>query len=122
MSGRESQALGHWGEDLAAEELRKQGCRILSRNWKCRMGELDLVVEDGRYLCFVEVKLRKSRDYGTAGEAVDGRKQHKLYVTAQLYLQRHPTSLQPRFDVVEIEAPQGMDTKAPRVRRIENAF
>lgn len=122
MSGRQSQALGRWGEALAAEMLRKKGYTIRCCNWKCRFGELDLVVEDAHYLCFVEVKLRKSPAYGTAGEAVGWDKQRKLRATAQLYLQRYPTHRQPRFDVVTIEAPQGMDTKAPRVHHIPNAF
>ena len=113
---------GLLGEQLAAAYLEQRGMRLVESRYRCRFGEIDLVAWDGETLCFVEVKLRKSSAYGTAGEAVDGRKQHKLYVAAQLYLQRHPTSLQPRFDVVEIEAPQGMDTKAPKVRRIENAF
>ena len=122
MSGRESQALGRWGEELAARFLERRGYRILCHNWRCRLGELDLVAEGKGYLCFVEVKLRKSAAYGTAGEAVDGRKQRKLRAAAQLYLLQHPTQLQPRFDVVEIEAPRGTDTQAPKVRHIVNAF
>ena len=53
---------------------------------------------------------------------MDRRKQDRLRLTAELYLSQHPTRLQPRFDVIEIYAPQGADTKAPRVRHIENAF
>ena len=122
MRGRENQALGRWGEALAAGMLERKGYVIRSRNWRCRLGELDLVAEKGGFLCFVEVKLRKSSSFGTAGEFVDRRKQQKLRAAAQLYLVQAPTKLQPRFDVVEIEAPQGMDTKAPKVRHIENAF
>ena len=70
----------------------------------------------------MEVKLRKSAAFGGAGEFVDRRKQDKLRLTAELYLSQHPTRLQPRFDVIEVYAPQGTDTKAPRVRHIENAF
>ena len=122
MSGRESGAAGRWGEELAARYLEKKGYRVEARNWRCRLGELDLVVRDRSCLCFVEVKLRRSMAYGTAGEAVDQRKQHKLRCAAQLYLAAHPTRLQPRFDVVEIYAPQGTDTRAPEVRHLENAF
>ena len=122
MSGQESRLLGRWGEALAADWLRKQGCTVLEANWRCRFGELDLIVQDGEFLCFVEVKLRKSSQYGRAGEFVDRRKQGKLRTAAELYLSLNPSMLQPRFDVVEIDAPQGMDTGEPIVRRIANAF
>ena len=122
MSGRESLLLGRWGEALAAQYLREKGCRVVAANWRCRFGELDLVAEDGPYLCFVEVKLRRSAAYGQAGEAVTGRKREKLRTAAQLYLSQHPTALQPRFDVVEIYAPLGAATPQPRLRRLENAF
>lgn len=114
--------LGRWGEALAADWLRRRGCAVLEANWHCRFGELDLIAQDGEFLCFVEVKLRKSSQYGRAGEFVDRRKQEKLRATAELYLSLNPSVLQPRFDVIEIDAPQGMDTKKPIVRRIINAF
>ena len=104
MSGGESRLLGRWGEALAAEELRRRGCRLVEAGWRCRFGEVDLIAEEGPFLCFVEVKLRK-----------DGR-------VAQLYLAEHPTQLQPRFDVVEIYAPQGLATRAPEIYVIPDAF
>ena len=122
MSGQESRLLGRWGEALAADWLRKQGCKVLEANWRCRFGELDLIVQDGAYLCFVEVKLRKNSQFGRAGEFVDRRKQEKLRTAAELYLSLNPSVLQPRFDVIEINAPQGMDTRNPIVRRVINAF
>ena len=122
MSGRDSRRLGRWGEDRAAEYLRDRGYHILAANWKCRFGEIDLVAGDGTCLCFVEVKLRKSAAYGSAAEFVDRRKQSRLRATAELWLMRHPTDLQPRFDVVEIYAPQGMDTKKPEIFHLKNAF
>lgn len=122
MSGRDSRLLGRWGEDRAAEYLRDAGYRILAANWKCRFGELDLVAGDGTCLCFVEVKLRKSAAYGSAAEFVDRRKRDRLRATAELWLMRHPTDLQPRFDVVEIYAPQGTDTKNPEIFHLKNAF
>ncbi len=122
MSGQESRLLGRWGEELAAELLRNKGFRVTDANWKCRFGELDLVAEDGEYLCFAEVKLRKSDTYGSAGESVDRRKQARLRMAAELYLVQHPTQLQPRFDVVEIYAPQGLATRTPEIRHWENAF
>ena len=122
MSGRESRLLGRWGEDRAAEYLRDKGFTLRAANWKCRFGELDLVADDGVYLCFVEVKLRKSAAFGTAAAFVDRRKQEKVRTAAALYLARHPTRLQPRFDVMEIYAPQGTDTKKPEIFHWENAF
>lgn len=122
MSGQASRLLGRWGEDLAAAYLRDKGYSLTAANWRCRFGELDLVAEDGTCLCFVEVKLRRSDAYGTAAAFVDRRKQDRLRAAAELYLAGHPTDLQPRFDVVEVYAPQGMDTANPKIFHLENAF
>ena len=122
MSGEDSRLRGRWGEALAAEFLRRKGYRIIASGWRCRFGELDLVAEGGEFLCFIEVKLRGSARFGTGAEQVDRRTQERLRPTAELYLQQHPSPLQPRFDVVEILAPQGMATKRPGIRQIENAF
>lgn len=122
MSGQDGRLLGRWGEDLAANYLRNKGFRIVAANWRCRFGEIDLIAEDGIYLCFVEVKLRKSAAFGTAGAFVDRRKQDRLRTAAMLYLSRHPTGLQPRFDVMEIYAPLGIDTENPEILYLENAF
>ena len=122
MSGQDSRLRGRWGEDRAAEYLGRKGFRLVAANWRCRFGELDLVAEDGTYLCFVEVKLRKSAAFGTAGAFVGRRKQDRLRTAAMLYLSRHPTDLQPRFDVMEIYAPLGIDTENPEILYLENAF
>ncbi len=122
MSGQESRLRGRWGEDQAAEYLRRKGFRVTDVNWKCRFGEIDLIAEDGVYLCFVEVKLRKTAAYGSAAAFVDWRKQQRLRTAAELYLAGHPTGLQPRFDVIEIYAPQGTDTENPGIFHLENAF
>ena len=122
MSGQESRLLGAWGEELAARWVAEQGGRVIAANFRCRFGEIDLICEENGYLCLTEVKLRKSAAYGAAGEFVDFRKQNKLRMTAQYYLAKHPTALQPRFDVIEIYAPYGLGTKYPRITRIENAF
>lgn len=122
MNGGETRLLGRWGEELAARELAGKGYRLVAAGWHCRFGEIDLICEKENFLCFVEVKLRRSERFGTPGAFVDAHKQERLRISAQLYLADHMTNLQPRFDVVEILAPQGMDTKAPIVRHIENAF
>lgn len=120
--GGEARLLGKWGETQVAGYLRGQGYEILAMNYRCRMGELDLVAAKGRYLAFVEVKLRRSGDRMTAREAVTYSKQQKLRAAALLYLQAHPTRLQPRFDVAEIYAPQGTGTRHPHINYLENAF
>ncbi len=122
MSGQDSRRKGKWGEDRAAEYLCCKGFNIVDANWKCRFGEIDLIAEDGTYLCFVEVKERKNAAYGPAAAFVDRRKQEKLRATAELYLAWHPTDLQPRFDVIEVYAPQGEHTARPEIIHLENVF
>lgn len=120
--GGDRRLLGRWGETVVAEDLRKKGCAIVALGWYCRMGEIDIIASDGRYLRFVEVKLRKNANFAQAREFVDAWKREKLLVTAKLYLARHPTKLQPRFDVAEVYAPEGTGTREPRIIYIENAF
>ena len=114
--------LGPWGEALAAEFLRGRGYRIVAANYKSRFGEIDLIAEKEDYLVFAEVKLRKSAHFGAAREFVDRRKQERLRETASMWLEEHETALQPRFDVIEIYAPEGMQTRYPHIRQIEDAF
>lgn len=114
--------LGAWGEALAADYLRKKRFEIVAAGYHSRFGEIDLIVKDRKYLVFVEVKLRKSSDFARALEYVDRRKQDKLRITASMYLSQNPTHLQPRFDVIEIYAPQGMDTIKPEINHMEDAF
>ena len=120
--GGDRRLLGRWGEELVAKELGRKGCHILAAGWRCRMGEIDLIAADGRYLRFVEVKLRKDARFAQAREFVDARKQGRLLAAAQLYLARNPTRLQPRFDVAEVYAPEGTATRDPKIVYIENAF
>lgn len=120
--GEEVRQLGRWGEKLVAEDLQRKGWTIAATNFRCRLGELDIVTENERYLVFVEVKLRKNARFGAACEAVTPSKQRKLLAAAQYYLISHPTKLQPRFDVAEVYAPQGVHTECPSINYIENAF
>ena len=113
---------GAWGEALAAEYLRKKRYKILAAGYSCKFGEIDLIVADRKYLVFVEVKLRKSPDFAKALEYVDRRKQDRIRMTASLYLSQNPTALQPRFDVIEIYAPEGTATVRPEIRHMEDAF
>ena len=122
MSGGERRLLGRWGEASAAEYLKKQGYRLLATGWHCRFGEIDLIMRDGAYLVFVEVKLRKSDSFAKAREFVTAAKQNRLRISAEAYLSEHPVNLQPRFDVVEVYAPQGIRTAAPLIHHWINAF
>ena len=120
--GGNARLLGQWGEEQVAEKLRRDGWTVVARNFRCRFGELDLVAENEAFLAFVEVKLRKDDRFGSACEAVTASKQRKLRAAAQYYLMNRPTRLQPRFDVAEVYAPQGVRTEAPTIYYIENAF
>lgn len=93
---------GAMGEILAARFLRNKGYVICSSNFRCRMGEIDIIASDKRYLVFVEVKTRRADSRYLPREAVTITKQRKLLQTAAMYLSRFPTDLQPRFDVVEV--------------------
>lgn len=117
-----SDLLGRWGESIAADYLRKKRYIILAANYRCRFGEIDLIAENRNYLIFVEVKLRKNANFAEAMEFVDRRKQERLRQTAAVYLSQYETQKQPRFDVIEIYAPEGTETRHPQVRHWEDAF
>ena len=117
-----SKLSGAWGEALAAEYLRKKRYAIVAAGYPCRFGEIDLIVQDRKYLVFVEVKLRRSADFAKAREYVDQRKQDRIRMTASMYLSQNPTKLQPRFDVIEIYAPEGTATLRPEIHHMEDAF
>lgn len=121
--GAERAALGALGERLASEHLERQGYRILERNFRCRMGEIDLIARRGSELVFAEVKLRKDASHGEAREFVTAAKQRKLLLTAEYYLSARPWAqdLQARFDVIEVYAPQGTEENCS-VFQLENAF
>ena len=114
--------VGAWGEAIAARYLQKKHYKLLSAGYRSRFGEIDIIAANRKYLVFVEVKLRKSDKFARAMEYVDSFKQERLRKTAQLYLSQYPTELQPRFDVIEVYAPEGTDTSDPVVNHLENAF
>jgi len=113
---------GSWGEALAAQYLRKKRYKVLATGYRSRFGEIDLIVRDKHYLVFVEVKLRRSDRFAQGREFVDYGKQSRIRATAAFYLTENPKDLQPRFDVIEIYAPQGVETKKPRIFHLESAF
>ena len=117
-----TQLLGRFGEAAVAAYLRERGYRIVATNYCSRFGEIDLIAENGAFLCFIEVKLRKSNRFAEAREFVTASKQEKLRITAEMYLSQQPSELQPRFDVAEVYAPQGIQTIKPEIRYWEHAF
>lgn len=97
------QNLGQNGEDIAAEFLGKNGYAILTRNYRCCLGEIDIIAKIGAVLVFIEVKTRKSEAYGSPAAAVTPRKQRQISKTAQYYLaERNLFDAPARFDVVSI--------------------
>ena len=107
---------------MAAEYLRKNHYKIEAARYYSRFGEIDLIAKNSRFLVFVEVKLRKNRDFASAREYVNRAKQDRIRMTASIYLSQNPTNLQPRFDVIEIYAPEGMQTTHPEILHMEDAF
>ena len=95
---------------------------MVAAGYQCRFGEIDLIVKNRKYLVFVEVKLRKNEAFAQAKEFVNRAKQDRIRMTASIYLSGNPTDLQPRFDVIEIYAPQGIHTKNPVIHHLEDAF
>lgn len=114
--------MGAWGEVLAAQFLQKKKYKILATNYRCRFGEIDIIAANRSYLVFVEVKLRKNDRFAAAREFVDNKKCERLRTTASIYLSQNPTQLQPRFDVIEIYAPEGLETRRPVINHLEDAF
>ena len=119
---KSSKLTGAWGEARAADYLRKKRYKVECAGYTCKFGEIDLIVSNRKYLVFVEVKLRKTADFARAMEYVDRRKQDRIRMTASLYLSQNPTDLQPRFDVIEIYAPEGISTSRPEIHHMEDAF
>ena len=96
--------LGEYTESLACEYLEKKGFKLLERNFNCRFGEIDLIMQHSDNLVFVEVRYRRSNDFGSGAESITTSKQSKLIKTASAYLQRHAklNKYPARFDVVSI--------------------
>ncbi len=114
-------SLGENGEAAAARFLKRQGCIIIARGQRDRLGELDLVAVDGRVVVFVEVKTRRSTDKGHPADAVGETKQRRLTRLALSYLKRHDLlEQQARFDIVSVIWPEG--ERRPEIAHFKNAF
>lgn len=103
-------------EDLCADLLRRAGLRVVARNWRCRLGEIDLVAEEGATLVFAEVRLRRDLNYGGAAESITAAKRARLVAAARLYLAGRGERTC-RFDVLLLDA-----LSPARIRWIRDAF
>lgn len=112
--------LARVGEEQAAQHLQAQGYTLLTRNWRKREGELDIIAMDGDALVFVEVKTRRTLAYGAAEESIDARKQAQLTRLAQRFIEEHPNLRfrECRFDVTVVD----MTVLPVQVRLYKNAF
>ena len=95
---------------------RRAGLRLLERNWRCRLGEIDLIAEEGGVLVFAEVRMRRSARFGGAAESVTAAKRSRLIAAANLYLSQCRAQAPCRFDVFLVDGPAG------DVKWIRNAF
>jgi putative endonuclease len=103
-----TQAFGRAAEAFAARHLESHGCRILAERYRCRRGEIDLIVRDGDVVAFVEVKARRRSDFGDPVHAVNGRKQRRIIATARDYLRQDSAPAGAcRFDVVSVRVRDG---------------
>lgn len=115
MRTENRRAIGARYEELAAAYLADKGCEIIQRNFRCRMGEIDLIARDGEYLVFVEVKYRSTDDFGGGEAAIHARKRQTIRKVAAFYLQQTRSEAYCRFDAVII-------TAAGEIRHYQNAF
>ena len=111
---------GRMGEALCVRYLEKHGYSVVACNYHARYGEIDVIAETPAELCFVEVKTRRRGAMVPPAQAVDLKKQQKIVLTAQRYLQQHPSEKQPRFDVFEVLTDE--NGKPTHVRLLPCAF
>ena len=117
-----TKSIGDKGERIAAKLLKKQGYKIVAKNFRCAHGEIDLIAENKEFLVFVEVKTRTEseenfKNYGLPRDAVTKKKQQHIIYTANIYLDKHPTDKSKRFDVIEVYL-----GKSPYAISISDAF
>ncbi len=116
---RERLDLGKQGEDLAFKKIRRLGYHCICRNYRCPLGEIDIVAKDGDTLVFLEIKTRKGRSLGYAKEAVDARKRRQLSRVALAYMKSNDCcEVKSRFDVVAISIRGGKK----EIEVVQNAF
>ena len=118
-TGDTTRKIGADAESIAVTYLEANGLVLLTRNYHCRQGEIDLIMRDGNFLVFIEVRYRKNNLYGSASESVTRQKQRRLLTTASYYLQneRCNADTRCRFDVISISGQHN-----PKIDWIKDAF
>lgn len=113
---------GRLAEIQACAYLKKQGLKLLEKNFHCRYGEIDLIMSHGKTLIFVEVRYRRNNHFGGPLASITPQKQQRLLTTAQVYLQQHPqpTNTEMRFDVVALTLDPG--NQETKIEWIQNAI
>lgn len=111
-------AKGRRAEQVAQEYLSDRGLKLVEQNYRCRRGEIDLIMQHGDTLVFVEVRYRKNNDFGGAMESVTAKKQQKIHTTALHYMQGYNSNTPARFDVVAITG----SGRNAQLEWIQNAF
>ena len=117
-------SIGALGEEAAVKALVKRGYKIIERNYRSKMGEIDIIARDGDYTCFIEVRLRKNNKFGSPADTIDEKKRHRIINTAKLYAvskKKYDTPM--RFDAVVINADADKDKlKNADIQIIKDAF
>ena len=116
---RERLSTGAYGEELAYKKIKRLGYKKIIRNYRCRLGEVDLIAMDGDTLVFIEIKTRKGKSVGYAKEAVDARKRRQISKAALAYMKSNDCCEdRARFDVVAVSLGEG----EPEIEVVKNAF
>lgn len=115
---------GSYGEKAVCDFLTKKGYKIAEKNYNCKIAEIDIIAYDiDGTLCFVEVKTRKNSDFGRPCEFVNAKKQHKIKLGAQCYINKENIDCEIRFDVAQVYAHLSDNTvRITKIDYIENAF
>ena len=118
----EKQEKGKLGEDAVCAELEKRGHTVIARNYRKRVGEIDIISKVDNFIVFTEVKARKLQSMVSGLEAVGYAKKKKLVLTADAYLTENPCELSVRYDIAEVWLTRGEDPRVVRIEIYEDAF
>lgn len=113
--------FGALGEKFAVKYLKDRKCKILEKNYKNKVGEIDIIAIDGSEIVFIEVKTRSAQPYLSGRYSVDKRKQFHIMRAASWYMELKKSSLQPRFDIIEVEVERSTG-ELVKIEHFKNAF
>lgn len=116
-----AQIIGDMGENAAEKYLKNKGYTVVGRNYRCGIGEIDIIASNSKYIVFAEVKTRSINSIDRPVAWVDRKKQKKIIMAAYMYLEKNNIELQPRFDVIEVVY-DNITRMIISVEHIEDAF